>query len=190
MITLTEADVEQIALDWLQSTGWTITHGPDIAPDTPDAERSSYDQVVLEQRLHDALADLNSDLPGNPASDDAFRIAHPPGRRLPGSPQPRLPSPARKRRHRRIPIQRRLHPRCAGARSSTSKIRPPTTGSPSTSSPSPKTRTNAAQTLCSSSTACPSPSSNSKTQPTRTPPSGPPGTSSRPTRPSCPHCSA
>ena len=82
MITLTEADVEQIALDWLQSTGWTITHGPDIAPDTPDAERSSYDQVVLEQRLHDALADLNSDLP-NPALDDAFRkLTHPEGANL------------------------------------------------------------------------------------------------------------
>ena len=82
MTTLTEADVEQIALDWLQSTGWTITHGPDIAPDTPDAERSSYDQVVLEQRLHDALADLNSDLP-NPALDDAFRIlTHPEGASL------------------------------------------------------------------------------------------------------------
>ena len=32
MTTLTEADVEQIALDWLKTTGWTIIHGPDIAP--------------------------------------------------------------------------------------------------------------------------------------------------------------
>ena len=36
MTTLTEADVEQIALDWLQTIGWTVTHGPDIAPDAPD----------------------------------------------------------------------------------------------------------------------------------------------------------
>ena len=72
MITLTEADVEQIALDWLTTTGWTVVHGPDIAPDTPDAERSGYDQVVLEQRLRDALADLNPTLPG-PVLDDAFR---------------------------------------------------------------------------------------------------------------------
>ncbi|MCY4413144.1 MAG: type I restriction endonuclease subunit R, partial [Caldilineaceae bacterium] len=79
MITLTEADVEQIALDWLQSTGWTITHGPDIAPDASTPERSSYDQTVLEQRLHDALADLNPDIPG-PALDDAFnKLTHPPG---------------------------------------------------------------------------------------------------------------
>ncbi len=79
MITLTEADVEQNALDWLQSTGWTITHGPDIAPDASTPERSSYDQIVLEQRLHDALADLNPDIPG-PALDDAFnKLTHPPG---------------------------------------------------------------------------------------------------------------
>ena len=79
MTTLTEADVEQIALDWLQTIGWTVTHGPDIAPETPTAERSGYDQVVLEQRLRDALANLNPDLP-NPALDDAFRkLTHPAG---------------------------------------------------------------------------------------------------------------
>ena len=79
MTTLTEADVEQIALDWLNSIGWTITHGPDIAPDTPAAERAGYDQVVLEQRLRDALALLNPDLP-TPALDDAFnKLTHPPG---------------------------------------------------------------------------------------------------------------
>ncbi len=55
MITLTEADVKQIALDWLKTTGWSIVHGPDIAPDTPAAERASYDQVVLEQRLRDTI---------------------------------------------------------------------------------------------------------------------------------------
>ena len=32
MTTLTEADVEQIALEWLNTIGWTVTHGPDIAP--------------------------------------------------------------------------------------------------------------------------------------------------------------
>ena len=49
-----------------------MAHGPDIAPDTPDAERAGYGQVVLERRLRDALAALNSFLPVN-ALDDAFR---------------------------------------------------------------------------------------------------------------------
>ncbi|MCY3994366.1 MAG: type I restriction endonuclease subunit R [Caldilineaceae bacterium] len=72
MTTLSEADVEQVALDWLQGLGWSVAHGPDIAPDTPTAERSDYGQVVLEQRLRDALSELNPGLPG-PALDDAYR---------------------------------------------------------------------------------------------------------------------
>ena len=49
MTTLSETDVEQIALDWLNQIGWTVAHGPDIAPDAPGAERSDYGQIVLER---------------------------------------------------------------------------------------------------------------------------------------------
>ena len=49
MTTLTEADVEQPALAWLSDLGWQVAHGPDIAPDTPGAERAGYGQVVLER---------------------------------------------------------------------------------------------------------------------------------------------
>ena len=62
MTTLTEADVEETALDWLAAVGWQVAHGPDIAPETPNTERNDYGQVVLEQRLRDALACLNPDL--------------------------------------------------------------------------------------------------------------------------------
>ena len=72
MTTLTEADVEQVALDWLSSLGWAVAHGPDIAPDMPNAERTDYGKVVLERRLRNALAELNSGLPAS-ALDDAFR---------------------------------------------------------------------------------------------------------------------
>ena len=72
MTTLTEADVEQAALEWLSGLGWGVAHGPDIAPDSPNAERDDYGQVVLERRLRDALADLNPGLPTD-ALDDAFR---------------------------------------------------------------------------------------------------------------------
>ena len=51
MTTLTEADVEQAALDWLSAVGWQVAHGPDIAPETPNAERDDFAQVVLERRL-------------------------------------------------------------------------------------------------------------------------------------------
>ena len=72
MTTITEADVEQAALDWLAGLGWGIAHGPDIAPDAPAAERADYGQVVLERRLRDALALLNPALPVD-ALDDAYR---------------------------------------------------------------------------------------------------------------------
>ena len=69
---ITESTVEDAALDYLESLGWGVAHGPDIAPDTPGAERVDYGDVVLTRRLRDALARLNFDLPGG-ALDDAFR---------------------------------------------------------------------------------------------------------------------
>jgi len=72
MTTITESSVEQVALEWLESLGWTTAYGPDIGPDGLNPERPDYGQVVLEQRLFDALADLNPDLPSM-ALDDAAR---------------------------------------------------------------------------------------------------------------------
>ena len=63
MTTFAEADVEAAALSWLSSLGWQTAYGPDIAPDTPGAERTDFTQVVLEERLRDALFNLNPDLP-------------------------------------------------------------------------------------------------------------------------------
>ena len=82
MTTLTEADVERAALEWLANLGWQVAHGPDIAPDTPGAERDDYGQVVLDSRLRDALASLNPSLPAA-ALDDAFlKLTHPEGATL------------------------------------------------------------------------------------------------------------
>ena len=72
MTTITEADVEQVALEWLAGLGWGVAHGPDIAPGTPGAEREDFGEVVLEYRLRDALAALNPSVPVS-ALDDAYR---------------------------------------------------------------------------------------------------------------------
>ena len=66
--TITEAIVEQTARDWLKNLGWTT----DIASGAVTEERTDYGQVILEQRLRDALARLNPSLPAD-ALDDAFR---------------------------------------------------------------------------------------------------------------------
>ena len=93
MATITEAEVEQAALNWLAGFGWAVTHGPDIAPGMPNAERGDYGQVVLERRLRDALAQLNPGLPVS-ALDDAFRkLTHPEGSTLVAR-KPRLPPDA------------------------------------------------------------------------------------------------
>ena len=68
----TESEVEDATLDWLASCGWSVAHGPDIAPDTSGAERADYSTVVLEGRLRGALDRLNPDLPIE-ALDDAYR---------------------------------------------------------------------------------------------------------------------
>ena len=72
MAILTEGDVEEASIAWMRDLGWRAAHGPDIAPDTPRAERTDCGQVVLERRLRAALAGLNPALPRD-ALDDAFR---------------------------------------------------------------------------------------------------------------------
>ena len=68
----TESEVEEAALAWLSAIGWSIAHGPDIAPDTLGSERATYSDVVLEGRLRDAIVRLNPNLPAE-AIEDAFR---------------------------------------------------------------------------------------------------------------------
>ena len=72
MTSLSESDVESAALAWLESVGWRVAHGPDIAPGTLDPEREDYGQVLLERRLRTALVTLNPELPYD-ALEDAYR---------------------------------------------------------------------------------------------------------------------
>jgi type I restriction enzyme, R subunit len=79
LAAFTESTVEQAALAWLESVGWAGRNGAEIAPGEPAAERADYRQGVLEQRLRDALARLNPELPAE-ALEDAFRkLARPEG---------------------------------------------------------------------------------------------------------------
>jgi type I restriction enzyme R subunit len=79
---LTESAVESAALAWLESLGWAVKYGPEIAPDGLLAERADYRDVVLCGRLRDALARLNPH-PAQEALEDAFRrLTHPEGATL------------------------------------------------------------------------------------------------------------
>ena len=72
MTAFTESIVEQAALAWLESLGWAVRHGLEIAPGETAAERTDYAQVILQARLRDALIRLNPALPAE-ALEDAFR---------------------------------------------------------------------------------------------------------------------
>lgn len=63
MSPFAESHVEDATLGWLQGLGYKIAHGPDIGPDGPSPERGSYGDVVLEDRLREALSRINPDLP-------------------------------------------------------------------------------------------------------------------------------
>ena len=82
MTTITEADVEAAALEWLAAIGWQVANGVDIAPDTQGAERVDYGQVVLERRLRDILGRLNPSLPPSALEDALRKLTHPEGATL------------------------------------------------------------------------------------------------------------
>ena len=63
MAGFTESHVEEAALEWLAGLGYAVLYGPDISPDGSRPERGSYDQVLLTERLREALARLNPHLP-------------------------------------------------------------------------------------------------------------------------------
>lgn len=79
MTSFTESTVEEATLAWLEALGFGIKYGREIAPGELFSERKDYDQVVLAQRLRDAVARLNPELPPD-ALDEAFRkITRPEG---------------------------------------------------------------------------------------------------------------
>jgi type I restriction enzyme R subunit len=57
--SLTESVVEEAALTWFRELGYSIGHGPHMAPGELAAERDSFGDVVLVGRLRDAITRLN-----------------------------------------------------------------------------------------------------------------------------------
>ena len=60
---MTEDQLEQEALGRLQEGGYSVLHGPEIAPDSDHPERKDYRQVLLLDRLRSAIARLNPSIP-------------------------------------------------------------------------------------------------------------------------------
>jgi type I restriction enzyme R subunit len=69
---LNEGTVEDITLGWFRELGYDIAHGPTLAPDEPRAERGTYGDVLLIERLRAAIERLNPSIPTE-AKDEALR---------------------------------------------------------------------------------------------------------------------
>lgn len=69
---MTEDQLEQETLAWLQDVGYSHAYGPDLAHDGPAPERSSYRQVLLAGRLRAAIDGLNPGIPAA-AREDALK---------------------------------------------------------------------------------------------------------------------
>ncbi len=71
-MSLDEAVVEQAALSWFDQLGYAAAHAPYLAPGEIAAERKSFADVVLGERLRDAIARLNPAIPSD-AREEALR---------------------------------------------------------------------------------------------------------------------
>lgn len=71
MASITENQIEEIALGYLQSLGYEYLNGVNISPDGDHPERQ-YNEVVLTTRLRDAIDKLNPSL-SQDAKEDALK---------------------------------------------------------------------------------------------------------------------
>lgn len=73
MKALTEFDIEEYVIEQLRNTGWQYVNGLAIAPEAELAERESYEDIILVQRLRKAIAVIN---PGIPADAQEQAVQH------------------------------------------------------------------------------------------------------------------
>lgn len=71
---MTESEVEQAALEILSELGFERICGPDIAPDGIRPERKSYQEVVLVERLRNAVAKINLGIPEDTIEDAIKKV--------------------------------------------------------------------------------------------------------------------
>ncbi len=71
MTRITENTIESFAIELLDKLGYAYIYAPDVAPDSENPERDSFEQVLLLGRLKNAVKQIN---PGIPADAQAEAI--------------------------------------------------------------------------------------------------------------------
>lgn len=80
MTRITENTIESFAIELLEKLGYTYIYAPDIAPDSENPERESFEQVLLVQRLQNAVRKINPSIPADAQAEaikEIQRIASP-----------------------------------------------------------------------------------------------------------------
>ncbi|WP_068786891.1 type I restriction endonuclease subunit R [Paenibacillus phocaensis] len=73
----TESDLEQAALEWFEELNYEKAYGPDISPEGEYPERQFYHDVILKDRLREALIRINKHVPRE-AIEEAIRVVEVP----------------------------------------------------------------------------------------------------------------
>ena len=71
---LNESAVEEAALEWFRSLDYATAYGPNMAPGELATERESFSDVLLRERLTDALQRLNPNIPEEGLADALRRV--------------------------------------------------------------------------------------------------------------------
>ena len=69
-----ESEVEDAVLEWLERLGYEIRNGQEVTPDGRNLERTSYQEVVLSERLARAIERLNPIIPSSVLNDAAHKL--------------------------------------------------------------------------------------------------------------------
>jgi len=69
---ITESSIETFAIELLEKHGYQYIYGPDIAPDSETPERTSFEDILLLEKLKTAVSRINSDIPAE-AREDAVK---------------------------------------------------------------------------------------------------------------------
>ena len=71
-MTITELEIEKLAINLLEKQGYQHIYAPDIAPDSDNPLRNGFDDVLLEKKLKSAIDRINPDTSPE-AREDAIR---------------------------------------------------------------------------------------------------------------------
>ena len=71
---ITESEIETFAIELLEKRGYEYVYAPSIAPDSETPERGSFEDVLLIERLRNAVGKINSTIPEDVREDAIKQI--------------------------------------------------------------------------------------------------------------------